>query len=144
MVPHDVTCENKRCALDMACLKRINTKLPKMAAKPKAGTTQIAGWSARCHTLPRIFWACPHDRSLQPLYLHYITMLCLVITNLHIYRNEDGVALPHHWLRVPPPPTPTHAPQQQSLMVTPAPVRSNVQGSSHQLWCLSPTTGHQK
>ena len=105
MVPHDVTCENKRCALDMACLKCINTKLPKMAAKPKAGTTQIAGWSARCHTLPRIFWACPNDRSLQPLYLHYITMLCLVITNLHIYRNEDGVALPHHWLRVPPPPT---------------------------------------
>ena len=55
-------------------------------------------------------------------------------TNLQMYRSEDGVALMPHWLRVPPPLTPTHAPQQQSLMVTPAPAGSNAQGTSHQLW----------
>ena len=71
-------------------------------------------------------------------------MLCLVITNLHIYRNEDGVALPPHRLRVPPPLTPTHAPQQQSLVATLDPAGSNAQGSSHQQWRRSLTVGHQK
>ena len=93
---------------------------------------------------PPCIWAHPYDQSLQPLYLHYITMLCLVITNLHIYRNEDGVALLPHQLRVPPPLTPVHAPQQQSLMVTPAHVGSNAQGSNHQWWHQSQTVGHQK
>ena len=76
------------------------------------------------HPLPRI-WVRPRDQSLQPLYLHYITTLCLMITNLHIYRNEDGAALPPRWLRGPPPLSPAHAPQQQSLVVTPAPAGSN-------------------
>ena len=93
---------------------------------------------------PLRIWACPQDWSLQPLYLHYITTLCLVITNLHIYRNEAGAALQPCWFRVPPPLTPMHAPQQQSFLATPAPVGSNAQGSSHQQWCQSWTVGHQK
>ena len=102
------------------------------------------GWAIHKtpHPPPHI-WACPHNWSLQPLYLHYITMLCLVITNLHIYRIEDGAALPPHQLRVPPPLTPAHAPQQQSLVVIPAPAGSNAQGSGHQWWCQSWTVGHQ-
>ena len=93
---------------------------------------------------PPLIWVCPHDRSLQPLYLHYVTMLYLEIMNLHIYRSEDGVALPPHWLRGPPPLSLMHAPQQQSLVATPAPVGSNAQGSGYQLWHQSRTTGHQK
>ena len=44
--PDDVTSENKGCASDAACQKRVTTELPKTAAKAKAGTSQIAGWSA--------------------------------------------------------------------------------------------------
>ena len=74
--------------------------------------------------------------------LYYNAMLSNY--NLHIYRNEDGAALPPNWLRVPPPLTPAHAPQQQSLMVILAPAGSNTQGSGHQLLCQSLTIGHQK
>ena len=123
------------------CFRRINTKLPKKAAKPKAGTICVV------HLMPHpplCIWAHPRDRSLQPLYLHYIAMLCLAITNLHIYRNEDRVAILPCWLRGPPPLSPTYAPQQQSLVATPAPAGSNAQGSGHQLWHWSLTAVHQK
>ena len=93
------------------------------------------------HPPPHI-WACPCDRSLQPLYLHYVTMLHTVIT-LQIYRRVGGAALPPHWLRGPPPLSPMRA-LPQHLVVTPAPVGSNAWGSSHRPWCQSPTVGHRK
>ena len=128
----------------MACPKCISMKLSKKAAKT-LGRDHPDCWVVRemPHPPPHI-WAHPPNWSLQLLYLHYITMLCLVIINLHIYRNEDGVALAPHWLRVPPLLTPVHAPQQQSLMATSAPAGSNAQGSGHQQWHWSLTVGHQK
>ena len=82
---------------------------------------------------PPCIWAHLHDRSLQPLYLHYVTMLHMGIT-LQIYRREG---------RGPPPLSPVHAPPWH-LVVTPAPAGSNAQGSSHQPWHQSLTVRHRK
>ena len=71
-------------------------------------------------------------------------MLCILFTNLQIHRSEDGAALAPHQLKVPPPLTPAHAPQQQFLVATPAPVGLNVQGSGHQLWCQESDCGSSK
>ena len=95
------------------------------------------------HPPPHI-WAHPRDRSLQPLYLSTLYYNHCTFTNLQIYRSEDRVALAPHQLRVPPPLTPAHAPQPQSPSATPAPAGSNALGSSHQLWCPSPTVGHRR
>ena len=91
---------------------------------------------------PPCIWAHPHNWSLQPLYLHNVTMLHSGIT-LQIYRKEGGVALPPHWLRGPPPLSPMRAPPQH-LVVIPASAGSNAQGSGYQLWRWSLTAGHQK
>ena len=91
---------------------------------------------------PLCIWVCPRNQSLQPLYLHYVTMLHLRIT-LQIYRKEGGAALMPCQLRGPPPLSPACTPPQH-LVVTPAPVGSNAQGSSHRLWHQSLTAGHRK
>ena len=43
--PDNVTSENKRRTLDVVHQKRVTTELPKTAAIPKAGISQIARWS---------------------------------------------------------------------------------------------------
>ena len=142
--PDDVTSKNKRHALDASHLKCVNMELPKNGRQTQ-GRDHL-DHRVVClmpHPPPHI-WVHPRDRSLQPLYLHYITMLCILFTNLQIYRSKDGVALVPCQLKVPPPLTPMHAPQQQFLMATLAPAGSNVQGSGHQLWHQSLTVGHQK
>ena len=114
--------------------------------KPEAGTTQNAGWSARCHTLPHIFGHVP---TTGPYNCFIYTILqCdsygYKSTHLHIHKDEGGVALQPHQFRGPPPLSPMRVPQRQSLVMTPAPVGSNAQGSILQLWCWSPTMVHQK
>ena len=78
---------------------------------------------------PLRIWVRPRDQSLQLLYLHYVTMLHMGIT-LQIYRKEGGAALPPHWLRGPPPLSPTYAPPRR-LVMTLAPAVLNAQGSGH-------------
>ena len=134
--PDDVRSKNKRCTLD--------TELPKNGCQTQGRDHPDCRVVHPMPHPPLRIWACPHDWSLQPLYLHYITMLCILFTNLQIYRSQDRVALTPHQLKVPPPLTPMHAPKQQFLVATPAPAGSNIQGSGHQLWHWSPTAGHQK
>ena len=85
-------------------------------------------------------WACPCDQSLQLLYLQ-----CYVYKSTHLqnYKNQGGAALPPCWLRGPLPLRPTHAPEWH-LVATPAHAGSHTQGSGHQWWHPSQTTGHQK
>ena len=82
------------------------------------------------HPPPHI-WVHPRDRSLQLLYLHYVTMLHSRIT-LQIYRKEGRAALLPHQLRGPPPLSSAHAPPWH-LVMTPAPAGLNAQGSGHRL-----------
>ena len=94
MSPDYLTSENKRRTSDVVCPKRVNTKLPKTATKPKAETTRITGWSAWCHTLPRVFGCVPATRAYNHfIYLHYITTAVL----LQIYKfTEVSTRRPSH------------------------------------------------
>ena len=81
--PDDVTSENKRCTLEVVCPKCMNTELPKMPTKTQ-DRDHLDHWVVCLmpHPPPHI-WAHPCNRSLQPLYLHYITTLCIYrYTNL--------------------------------------------------------------
>ena len=91
---------------------------------------------------PPCIWVPPHNQSLQPLYLHYDTMLHTEITS-QIYRRVGGVAFLPRRLRGPPPLSPMHA-LPWHLVVTPAPAGLNMQGSGHRPWYQSLTTGCQK
>ena len=90
---------------------------------------------------PTYLGASPQLESTTTLFTLYYNAM---VINQHIYRNVGGAALPPHRLRGPLPLSPTRAPRQQSLVVTPAPAGLNAQLSGHQLWHQSLTTGHQK
>ena len=142
--PDDITSKHKKTHSDMARLKCVNMKLPKNGCK-SLGRDHPDCWMV--HVMPhppQHIWACPHNWSLQPLYLSTLYYNRCTFTNLQIYTSEDCVALVPCQLRVPPPPTPMHALQPPFPVVTPAPVGSNVLGSGHQLWRRSLTVGHQR
>ena len=94
--PDDVTSKNKRHTLDAVCLKRVNMELSKTAAKPKAGTTWITGWSTCCHTLSHVFGCIPVTRAYN--HFIYIILQCCAYffyksTNLQ-KRGQGGPCAP--------------------------------------------------
>ena len=85
----------------------VKMKLPRKPRNARQEPPRVPGGPPDATPSPRI-WVHPHNQSLQPLYLHYVTMLHMEIT-LQIYRMVGEAALPPRELRGPPPLSPVHA-----------------------------------
>ena len=127
--------------------KRINTELPKTAAKPWVGTTWIIGWSTEHHTLPHIFGHIPVTGAYNHfIYLQYITTVYITTTvTLQIYKFTEArtrwpsclTCLEFLHLQL-------HACTSTTVSLGETPVGSNRPESSHQWQHRSLTMGYQR